>query len=63
MPDFQGESGGEPIHRSEFFMTFDPKYFFAEFRHSLNLSRGRDLVAKTYNADDTLRIFEAVDAA
>ncbi|GAA0579146.1 hypothetical protein ACFQH5_14710 [Halomonas salifodinae] len=44
-------------------MTFDPKCFFAEFRNSLNLSRGRDLVAKTYNADDTLRIFEAVDAA
>lgn len=39
-------------------MTFDPKYFFAEFRHFLNLSRGRDLVAKTYNADDTLRILK-----
>ena len=44
-------------------MNFDPVTFMTEFRIALDDSRGRELVGKTYNADDTLRVFEAADKA
>ena len=44
-------------------MTFDAPYFFVSFAKALDETRGRTLAAKTHNADDTLRVFQAAEAA
>lgn len=44
-------------------VNFNPESFLRNFRDSLDATLGRDPIAKTYNADDTLRVFEAADKA